>query len=921
MIMSFLYVFLSYRRYGVVEGRFCFEGGSSCGKGEGLYVFVTDQSDEITHTLKMASQGRLASKRRPIARKMSAMDSPRKQITSQISDVIHENHCIGPNDMHPCSCNHNTSSYWPSQESRDLDSNYGCGDTVSVSEGNDSFNDSDMYPRGSTNIERCMSCISKLGGPSMSRSSTTTGTPGPGPNPCWPSMEGHHLLQSCHSSSHQPPVSDSMSLGSHGSSGSEYSVPRTVCRATPQQHDSWYEKAPTFQVCDPSRATSPCQCCPPPGRPPKPNQKPPMPLPNTKSSFSGPYENYDVPKTPLMVEGENYDTPRKIKELLTQESCTSPDRSYDNYDMPASIGKMCGCGGPSKQDNVRDVPRVDCTCHRVMSWADNWIPIPICRRGNSVENTGVPINRIRVNGEGKMPVMQPSGELAIYATVDMAKKISRRLNDEEISSSQRCKCDHNTSTSVNTNSTNNSETENDENRSANYCNIDPTQTTILHESQMNYVNLTFEKSLENYENAKEATMKATIICNRDDEKNDNDNYDDEDEEEVDDYGCITPTQEIVKFCHKCGHHSNNATDMSCENLSVIVASDKQEDYMMMEPGKILPNHPGYIPMSPAFPNNNAPPLPSKTEILKRILDEKSASNPSLCGPAVDRSRKRCKNERITGTAMMMLCRNAGSPYNRKQLMDSTDLLPVDKKITSLKRSSSVESSNLVEPVEETTHECDDKSRKSSLSQIEGRRSSSPCLHQETELCEDESCCTKISVLSSETEDSVTKSLQQNYIRRSASVPCKGQNRDSSSSNDSGVSTGSLRQRGGDFNELELPLSTSMSVKKYHRHVLPTQTCVHSSLPRRSKSFDPLREISFQFQKIKIPEKSTSAEAEIPVCMPKSKGYGSPCDGNTANGPPYIDSRSTSSGTSDMSDYIETLSLSSHSSSDAHDGIK
>lgn len=37
--------------------------------------------------------------------------------------------------------------------------------------------------------------------------------------------------------------------------------------------------------------------------------------------------------------------------------------------------------------------------------------------------------------------------------------------------------------------------------------------------------------------------------------------------------------------------------------------------------------------------------------------------------------------------------------------------------------------------------------------------------------------------------------------------------------------------------------------------------------------------------------------------------------------PYMDSRSTSSGTSDMSDYFETLSLSSYSSSDTHDSLQ
>lgn len=103
---------------------------------------------------------------------------------------------------------------------------------------------------------------------------------------------------------------------------------------------------------------------------------------------------------------------------------------------------------------------------------------------------------------------------------------------------------------------------------------------------------------------------------------------------------------------------------------------------------------------------------------------------------------------------------------------------------------------------------------------------------------------------------------QQAVRRSSSVPCKS-NRDSSSSNDSGV--------------FELP-------RKPH---LCTQ-----SLPRRSKSSDPLRDLSFQFSK---PEgKSASAEAEVPVCP----------------------SGSTSSGTSDMSDYFETLSLSSHSSTEA-----
>lgn len=62
------------RRYGVVEGRFCFEGGSRCMKGEGLFVLLTDQGEEITSTLKVALTGNLhSSRRRPVSRNMSGI--------------------------------------------------------------------------------------------------------------------------------------------------------------------------------------------------------------------------------------------------------------------------------------------------------------------------------------------------------------------------------------------------------------------------------------------------------------------------------------------------------------------------------------------------------------------------------------------------------------------------------------------------------------------------------------------------------------------------------------------------------------------------------------------------------------------------------------------------------------------------------
>lgn len=160
------------------------------------------------------------------------------------------------------------------------------------------------------------------------------------------------------------------------------------------------------------------------------------------------------------------------------------------------------------------------------------------------------------------------------------------------------------------------------------------------------------------------------------------------------------------------------------------------------------------------------------------------------------------------------------------------------------------------------------------------------------------------------------------IRRSSSVPSKNphNNRDSSSSNDSGVSTGSLSHRTIDYN-----IEFDTKNKNKPLQTVNNATCYHSSLPRKSKSSDPLRELSFQFQKIQLPIKSTSTDADIPItCVPKNSikvfNNGSPGDGSSTN-VPYIDSRSTSSGTSDMSDYIETLSLSSHSSSDTPDSLR
>ncbi|KAK4873688.1 hypothetical protein RN001_013048 [Aquatica leii] len=276
------------RRYGVVEGRFCFEGGSRCGIGEGLYVLITDQGEEITTTLKLAAQGQLFNnRRRPVSRNMSVMDSPRRSLNRTETRKQELIDSLRTRADSPYT---------------DLESNYGCGDVAS-----DGWN---VPP-----IERCMSCISKLG--ALSRSSTTATTPGV---PCWEHSCDRHSL----------------------SSGSDCS--------------GW------------SQAVTK-----PPARPPKPNNISPQKKVPTPPSF----DNYDVPRIPLPVapepkNDEHYDTPRKIKECLSD-----------------AVRKPCGCILRVRQPE-QERP---CVCQRLLSC---W------------------------NGQEDVQ--------ALYATVDMSKKCSRTHN-------------------------------------------------------------------------------------------------------------------------------------------------------------------------------------------------------------------------------------------------------------------------------------------------------------------------------------------------------------------------------------------------------------------------------------------------------------------------------------------------------------
>lgn len=113
-----------FRRYGIVDNRFCFEGGSSSGKCEGFVVLISDYSEEISNCFKLASQGKLNSNNR-YSRVSNGVDgSPRKMKDTQSLK---------------CDCSSSSTVFWPSQESRGLDSFVSC-DSSSL---NDEIDSSD----------------------------------------------------------------------------------------------------------------------------------------------------------------------------------------------------------------------------------------------------------------------------------------------------------------------------------------------------------------------------------------------------------------------------------------------------------------------------------------------------------------------------------------------------------------------------------------------------------------------------------------------------------------------------------------------------------------------------------------------------------------------------------------------------------
>ncbi|XP_013179669.1 PREDICTED: uncharacterized protein LOC106126505 [Papilio xuthus] len=806
------------RRYGVAEGRFCFEGGSHCGKGEGLHLLITDQAQDITDAFDQAAHGNL-SQQRPAASRTGAERSCKSRSNTRLSDQnagdqsmpdsasgIYEENFFGEDCGDP-------PQSWPSDERRGLTEQELKAEIQMSAE-------PPWTGADHVTLERCNTCISKLG--VMTRSSTVALTPNTNFNPAW-TME-------C------VPESNS----DNSSHSTEYLTPKTIRK--------------NIETCH-------CQDRPP-QRPPKPPQfdqkRPPAPLPlqscgcNANDNIStnnkvGPYENYDVPKT-THAETDNaeyYDTPKRLKQALVEDLFQVTNKSSPGNLV---LKKRCGCilkFGSKKKPLIveceENLQPVECPCLKVTSWANNLISLPYCNKSS---------NSDRVSTE--VAESNRTEDAAIYATVDVSRKTNRQSATTDKECSHDC-CN--------------------EPGLLNYQNIEPKDDKQFEGPYANYENLEFALSLEFYENAKDLLKKAGVTQSELDALSANIDV------------AVTTQPKKSRVCTKCVH---NPQILSNEQMK----RNKSDEYLLMEPPRevkceiVRGTNSGYTPMSPN--PNWSQSLKHPIQRLHRAEIEKSISIPTLSGTTGHNTRVQIIN-------------------NNKEAMQ--------------KRSSSVDSARLLEDLKEFDSSIGSHATSSSLETLRNmaidNRISSPCDNERE--CYD--CCKSSSSENKTSEENSSKEIphlrnkhmDNAQIKRSSSVPCKsGGNRDSSSSNDSGVSSCSLKHGGGEFQEFEMPMTSVHSRYHYmvHKKMRGNLTgCLHSSLPRKSKSSDPLRDLSIQVHKASVPAKSSSAEAEVPVLPPKQfKGV--------------MDTHSTSSGTSDMSDYIETLSLtSSHSSSDTPSALR
>lgn len=491
------------------------------------------------------------------------------------------------------------------------------------------------------------------------------------------------------------------------------------------------------------------------------------------------------------VEGEYYDTPKRLKECLNNELFKITKSSTSNSVI---LKKPCGCllrfgkrpREPTIIDTEENFQQTNCACQRVTDWAQNWIKLPYCRRNNTSTDNIAP------NKENLIP-NPTSDRSALYATIDVSRKTRRRLrpsiSHDEISAEARL------------------------------TRIDAQKVEIDDGPLANYENLSFALSLEHYENAKDLLRRAGVTQSE--------------------LNAITANLKPISYtvingrcvCTKCGHPPSKEDKEDSGEVKNVITSD---DYLMMEPNtkeqnKSLPA--GYTPMSPIAGFAFHTLKHSSKSPISRLLDEKSASNPTLCGSNDARSQ--------SGTGSSTLESQAAPASGERQ-----------ERIEYRKRSSSADSSRFLEDVKEFEGSVGSRG---STSSIETLRNLAPDAERGCRACDGKHSDGDSS------EASKGARARGAPAQRAAAAPgAAGGNRDSSSSNDSGVSSCSRR---GAF---ELPPTTAAARRQFRS----ARRAAAAAAPRRSRSSGALGAAPAVTVAATAPAKSSSAEAEVPVLTVK-----------------------------------------------------
>ncbi|XP_075210454.1 uncharacterized protein LOC142317791 [Lycorma delicatula] len=915
------------RKYGVVNGRFCFEGGSQCGKSEGLYVLITNQGNDITQALQLAAEGKPICQKRTVSRNVSVSESPRR-----LSHWRNESHLGGIESNLHQSCAELTtqpglhSSHhilygsdnfpWLSSETNLESSEFG----DSMSFGDQSQCSYQEWQE--RNQDYCSNC--------MTESCSSWNTP-----------HRTGTCESCNQTFKNTHQAQAIPIQLDLQDQLEWkNVPGTdISECSLHNHNPHLQQtsssSPSFsKKCYNSMHATKLETI-------------SVGCSYSKLSSSG-FNNYDTPKAVVQTEKrgykkcskhsqnistvsaeENYDTPRNIRE----KSVTALQHQYSNYDTPPSAHQI-QLPLPANTHCTRIVMEHEncrlllCPCQRIFGW----IPFPYCYRGYGIEHTGSQFckvqltdEKLKINSNHSSVQLKPepskSGKGVTVHQMSITPRICSTITHDTAEKKSTKLKSHNTVAD----SMNIKETESPEN--------------VCGSVHLNYENMEFADSLKFYENSRDLIKRTGV---KKEYLNDISASSTNLDEQMKIKENTTDTMKSL-YCSKCGHECNEKTQDNTRLLKNGSENIRQDDYTLMRPDEFKSRrmsksgeslnqmeqetngHNEYLHMSPLANSvsvskiqtasesnsksiNNIPYFfDSRPEELNSVMRvpgkavlcvEESPKSMSNCYPK--RNFKYFKEEQSQSHPLTRQRSNSidCSRYSEEKLSQYFNV-----------RREKDDIRLLINSLQGKNYDNMSNGAHSLLSMISQQKTvlNKQEIDNRISIDEKQQKCKKEKKI--QFCDNVTDCLSFSspvQVRRSSSVPCKSGNRDSSSSNDSGVSTGSPKfQR-----ELEQVPTKDINIQQ----ITNQGNCLHSSLPRRSKNIDPLQELSFQFQTIKpYPDLEISAPGDIKDTF---KGY--ICSNTTVLAQ---DSRSTSSATSDMSDYIETLSLSSYSSSDTPESLR